>query len=161
MNPLHRITIIPGAVRLAFALLITHAIVVGATQSNATPVKAVINHSVAPWDDAAYEILVPMQNVVSGSNPYVRIDIWCNPEFQKAKSFHFSKNGDNKEGGRAFFQSVLDKSMPVTLTGTVSFKTLQPGHPVFGTFEFVDPDGKKFKADIEATWGNKPFPYIR
>ena len=157
----HGIPIIVGAVRLAFALFIPNAIVVGATQSDPTPVKAVINYSAAPWDDAAYEILVPMQNIASGSDPSVRIDIWGNPEFQKAKSFHFSKEGDRKEGGRASFQSILNKSMPVTLTGTVSFKTLQKGHPVFGAFELAGPDGRTFKASFEATWGNKPLPYIR
>ena len=47
-----------NSLRLAFALFIPNAIVVGATQSDPTPVKAVIKYSAAPWDDAAYEILL-------------------------------------------------------------------------------------------------------
>jgi hypothetical protein len=146
---------------LAFALFILAPIVSGAPQDAAMPIKAVINYSVAPWDDAAYEILIPVPKMAKDSDPYIRIDIWGNPEYQKAKSLHFSKEGSRKDGGRADFQSTLNKSMPVTLTGTVSFKALKKGHPVVGSFELVDPDGKKFKADFEATWGNKPPAYIR
>lgn len=146
---------------LAFALLILPAIVFGAPEDAPTPIKAVINYSAAPWDDAAYEILIPTPKIAEGSDPFIRIDIWGNPEYQTAKSFHFSKEGSRKDGGRADFQTILNKSMPVTLTGTLSFRALQKGHPVFGSFEFVAPDGRRFKASFEAAWGNKPLPYIR
>ena len=53
------------------------------------------------------------------------------------------------------------QSMPVALTGVVSFRKLQKGHTVFGNFEFTAPDGKTFAANFEASWGNKPLPYIR
>ena len=146
---------------LAFALFILPAIVFAAAQDDTTPIKAVIKYSAAPWDDAAYEILIPVPKIAEGSDPFIRIDIWGNPKYQKGKSFHFSKEGSRKDGGRAVFQPILNKSMPVTLTGTVSFRALQKGHPVFGSFEFADPDGRTFKASFEATWGNKPLPYIR
>jgi hypothetical protein len=61
----------------ALALFIPFAIVLGETQSDPTPIKAVINYSVAPWDDAAYEILIPMTNISEFSNPFVIIYICC------------------------------------------------------------------------------------
>lgn len=146
---------------LAFALLMLPAIVFGAPQDAPTPIKAVINYSVAPWDDAAYEILIPAPKIAKGSDPFIIIGIWGNPEYQSAKSFHFSKEASRKDGGRALFQAVLNKSMPVTLTGTLSFRALQKGHPVLGSFEFTAEDGRTFKASFEAAWGNKPLPYIR
>ena len=145
----------------ALALFIPYAIVLGQTQGDSTPIKAVINYSAAPWDAAAYEILIPMTNSSGSPNPFIIIYIWGNPEFQKPKSLQFSKEGDLKESGRASFQPILNKSMPVTLTGTVIFRALQKGHPVFGTFEFVAPDGRTFKGSFQATWGNKPLPYVR
>lgn len=146
---------------LAFALLILPAIVFGAPEDDPTPIKAVINYSAAPWDDAAYEILIPAPKIAEGSDPFIRIDIWGNPEYQNAKTFHFSKEGSGKDGGRAVFQAILNKSMPVTLVGTLSFRALQKEHPVFGSFEFTATDGRTFKASFEAAWGNKPLPYIR
>ena len=146
---------------LALALSILTLIGFGAPQGDPAPIKAVINYSAAPWDDSAYEILIPVPRIAEGSDPFIRIDIWGNPEFQKAKSFHFSKEGNLKDGGRAVFQPILNKSLPVTLTGTVSFRVLRKGQPVSGSFEFADPDGRTLKASFEATWGNKPLPYIR
>ena len=146
---------------LAFVLAIFTPTGFGAPQGDPAPIKAVIKYSVAPWDDAAYEILIPLPKTAQDSHPFIRIDIWGNPEYQSAKSLHFSKKGSHKEGGRAAFQAILDKSMPVTLTGSVSFKALKKEHPVVGSFEFVAEDGKTFKASFEAAWGNKPIPYIR
>ena len=146
---------------LAFALFILPAIVFGAAQDDTTTIKAVIKYSAAPWDDAAYEILIPLPKTAQDSHPFIIIDIWGNPEYQSAKTLHFSKEGSRKDGGRADFQAILNKSMPVTLTGSVSFRALKKEHPVVGSFQFVAPDGKTFKAGFEAAWGNKPLPYIR
>ena len=143
------------------ALIILIIAAYATVTTSPAPIKAVINYSAAPWDDSAYEILIPVPRIAEGSDPFIRIDIWGNPEFQKAKSFHFSKEGNLKDGGRAVFQPILNKSLPVTLTGTVSFRALQKGQPVSGSFEFADPDGRMLKTSFEATWGNKPFPYIR
>ena len=146
---------------LAFALSSFTPIGFGAPQGDPAPIKAVIKYSAAPWDGSAYEILIPVPKIAEGSDPFIRIDIWCNPEFQTAKSFHFSKEGDRKDGGRAVLQAILNKSMPVTLTGSVSFRALKKEHPVVGRFEFADADGRTLKATFEAAWGNKPLPYIR
>jgi hypothetical protein len=132
-----------------------------AGQDDRSPIKAVINYSAAPWDDAAYEIIVPIKKIPASSNPVIRIDIWGNPEFQEAKSFRFSKEGSQKEGGRASFQPVLNQSLPMELTGTVSFKALKKGYPVFDALEFVSSDGRMFNGSFKANWGNKQLPYIR
>jgi hypothetical protein len=153
--------IMKRTITLVSAWLALNSVLLGANQDQPTVTKAVINYSVAPWDDAAYEILVPMPKVGEDSNPYVRIDIWGNPEYPKPTSLRFSKGSNRKEGGRATLQTVLNKSMPVDLTGVVSFRKLKKGHTVFGNFEFTAPDGKTFAASFEASWGNKPLPYIR
>ena len=147
-----------------FLFLVSRPVIFGASQKDPLPIKAVINYSVAPWDGSAYEILIPLKDVPNSSNPFIRINIWGNPEFQKSEVFRFSgkdSSGDSKESGRAAFQSVLNKSWPETLAGTVSFKTLEKGQPVFGTFDFVTADGRTFRGMFQAIWGNKPLSSIR
>jgi hypothetical protein len=150
-----------GIATLVFGWLILNTLLLGDNQGEPTVIKAVINYSAAPWDEAAYEILVPMPKIAEASDPYVRIDIWGNPEFTKPTSLRFSKREDRKDGGRAAFQLILNKSMPIPLTGIVTFKALQKRQPVFGKFEFTGSDGRILAASFEATWGNKPLPYIR
>jgi hypothetical protein len=146
----------------ALALLILGCVrASGENQKNLSEIKAVINYSVAPWDGTAYEILIPLKEMEGASNPFIRIDIWGNPEFHKGETFQLTGDSHSKERGRANFQSVLNKSLPESLKGTISFKSLQKGHPVSGTFDFLSSSGKVFKGQFQAVWGNKELPYIR
>ena len=129
--------------------------------------RATIYFSFAPWDGAAYDIEIPLEHADDGAQPFIRINIWGYPEFPKPKSIHFSGKedaggGPSRGDGRALFQSNLNRSIPETLVGSVSFKVLQHDCPVSGSYEFATLDGKrKFKGGFQATWGNKPPKVIR
>jgi hypothetical protein len=129
--------------------------------------KAVIYFSFAPWDGAAYAIEIPLERTDDSVHPVIRINIWGYPEFPGPKTINFSGEedpggGPSRGDGRALFQADLNKSMPQSLMGSVSFKTLQKGHPVLGSYEFTTLDGKrKFKGSFQATWGNEPLKIIR
>ncbi len=129
--------------------------------------QAIIYFSFAPWDGAAYAIDIPLGHADDAVQPVIRIDIWGYPEFPEPKTIDFSGKEDPGGGplrgdGRAVFQADLNKSMPERLEGSVSFKTLQKGHPVSGSYEFATLDGKrKFKGSFQAAWGNKPPKVIR
>jgi hypothetical protein len=134
----------------------------------AAPAKpATIYFSFAPWDGAAYDLEIPLQNGADAAEPYIRIDIWGYPEFPDPETIHFTGKedaggGPSKGEGRALFQSNLNKSMPESLAGTVSFKTLKKDSPVLGGYELATMDGKKvFRGSFQALWGNKPPKVIR
>jgi hypothetical protein len=129
--------------------------------------EAVIYFSFAPWDGAAYAIEIPLENADYAVHPIIRINIWGYPEFSEPKTISFSGKedpggGPSKGYGRAMFQADLNKSMPENLMGSISFQTLQNGHPVSGIYEFTTLDGKrKFKGSFRAEWGNNPPKLIR
>jgi hypothetical protein len=129
--------------------------------------QAIIYFSFAPWDGAAYAIEIPLEHADDASHPVIRIDIWGYPEFPDPKTIRFSGyedpgGGPSRGDGRALFQANLNKSMPERLVGSVSFKALQNGHPVLGSYEFATLDGKRrFKGSFQAAWGNKPPKVIR
>jgi hypothetical protein len=135
---------------------------------SAQPVdQATIYFSSAPWDGAAYDIEIPLERVDDAAQPYIRIYIWGYPEFQEAKTIHFSGKedpggGPSRGDGRALFQARLNKSMPERLAGSVSFKTLTNDSLVSGSYEFATLDGQRtFKGRFQAAWGNKPEKVIR
>lgn len=129
--------------------------------------QAIIYFSFAPWDGAAYDIEIPLERADDGAQPSIRINIWGYPEFPRPKTIHFSGKEDPGGGptrgdGRALFQADLNKSTPERLVGSVSFKVLQNGFPVSGSYEFATLDGnRKFKGSFQAAWGNKPAKVIR
>ena len=134
----------------------------------AAPVNAAtIFFSSAPWDGAAYDLEIPLQRVGDAAEPYLRISIWGFPEFPDPKTIHFTGKedaggGPSKGEGRALFQSILDKSMPESLAGTVTFKTLKKDSPVSGSYELATLDGKRvFRGSFQAAWGNRPPKVIR
>jgi hypothetical protein len=135
---------------------------------SARPVnQAIIYFSSAPWDGAAYAIEIPQERAGDSVQPVIRIDIWGYPEFPEPKTVNFSGKedaggGPSRGDGRALFQADLNKTMPEILMGSVSFKTLQNGHPVSGIYEFATLDGKrKFKGSFQAAWGNNSPKVIR
>jgi hypothetical protein len=152
---------ISGVVGFMLFLVVLPSIVSCGGKEEAMPIKAVIDYSVAPWDGSAYEILMPLKNVPGSPNPFIRVDIWGNPQFQKVESIHFSGRSDPAERGRAVFQSALNESLPETLIGNISFETLQKGHPVTGTFDLSASGGKTFRGKFQAQWGNRPPQTIR
>ena len=120
--------------------------------------KAVIRFSNAPWDDSAYDLRIPLTTQAGASGPIIRIDIWGNPEYQKPKTLRILAEGGPTQVGRALYQPVLDKSLPETLTGTVSFDGLKKGTPVTGSYDLSTAKGRKFRGRFLAKWGNTSDP---
>lgn len=131
------------------------------------PDRAAIYYSSAPWDGAAYELLIPLEHVKDASRPFIRINIWGNPEFSEPKILSFSGREDPGGGpakgiGRVSYQAVLNNSWPENLAGSITFRTLQKDLPVSATYELATVDGKKkFKGNFQAAWGNKPSRAVR
>ena len=135
---------------VALLLLVPFA----ADAKKAQPIKAMIYFSAAPWDGAAYEILIPIKNT-EGPAPTIRLNIWGNPEFQKREVFKFNGNeGSSTDRGRVSFQTELNKSMPQNMKGTVTFKRLKKGVPIVGAFDLETLKGQAFKGEFQAEWGN-------
>ena len=158
---------IVGAMACLLASLTSSPITAAETPASRTQAHATIYFSAAPWDGAAYAIEIPLEQTKEASQPYIRINIWGNPEFSEPKTFSFSGKedpggGPAKGSGRASYQAVLNKSWPENLAGSVTFKTLQNDHPVSGSYELATLDGKKkFTGNFKAAWGNKPSRVIR
>jgi hypothetical protein len=162
----HRIFLM-GAMSCLFASLVSSQIKAAETPVSGAEGHATIYFSAAPWDGAAYSIEIPLKRTKDAPQPFIHISIWGNPEFLKPKTFDFSGKedpggGSSRGNGRAFFQAILNKSLPENLAGSVSFKALQKDHPVSGIYELATLDGKKkFKGNFQAAWGNKPLQIIR
>jgi hypothetical protein len=115
---------------------------------------ATISFSIAPWDGAAYDLEIPLD----ASPSILRINIWGNPEFAEPTTLYFSGREDpggglSRGSGRAAFQAIPNKSWPEKLTGSISFATLQKGHPVSGSYDLATLDGKKkFNGHFQALW---------
>jgi hypothetical protein len=129
--------------------------------------QAIIYFSSAPWDGAAYSILIPLGHRDDAIQPIISINIWGYPQFPGPETIHFSGKedsggGPSKGDGRALFQAKRDKTMPVPLAGSISFKNLQNDKPVSGDYELATLDGKmKLKGSFQAAWGNTPPKIIR
>ena len=128
--------------------------------------KTEIYYSVAPWDGAAYLLQIPLAPGPDAPNPFIRINIWGNPRFAKPKTYKFSGTedpggGEGKGLGRVSYQTILDKSSPETLYGTISFKAIEQGKPVSGSYDLKSPRGKRYKGRFTAPWGNESAGLIR
>jgi hypothetical protein len=77
-------------------------------------------------------------------------------KFAEPTTLYFSGREDpggglSRGSGRAAFQAIPNKSWPDKLTGSISFATLQKGHPVSGSCDFATLDGKnKFNGHFQA-----------
>jgi hypothetical protein len=130
-------------------------------------IKAIIYFSSAPWDDTAYDIEIPLERADDAAQPIIRINIWGYPQYSGPKTIHFSGKedaggGPSRGDGRALFQGNLNKTIPESLVGSISFRSLNHDHPVLGSYELTTLDGKrKFKGSFQAAWGNSPTKSIR
>jgi hypothetical protein len=164
---MNRWILLMGATSFLLASVVTSRINAAETPVSGAPDHATIYYSAAPWDGAAYAIEIPLERTNDASQPFIRINIWGNPEFSEPKTLSFSGREDPGGGagkgvGRASYQGVLNKSWPENLAGSITFKTLQKDQPVSATYELATLDGKKkFKGNFQAAWGNKPLRVIR
>jgi len=156
------------AVSLACLLLtIWHLPLRADEQFKITSVNAKIYYSSAPWDGAAYAIEIPLGTDKDSAKGQLRINLWGNPEFSEITAYSFSGHedpggGPGKGTGRASYQEVLNKSLPVALKGVIEFGSIQKEKPVIGIFVLTSLDGKQeFSGKFEAAWSNKPLSVIR
>lgn len=122
--------------------------------------KATIYFSAAPWDGAAYDIEIPLEKTKDAPEPVIRVNIWGNPEYLKPETVLFTGKedaggGEGKGSGRASYQTILNKSWPEPLSGTVVFKILRKGRPVSAVYDLKTAKGRKFKGRFQAAWGNE------
>jgi hypothetical protein len=71
--------------------------------------QAIIYFSSAPWDGAAYSILIPLGHRDDAIQPIISINIWGYPQFPGPETIHFSGKedsggGPSKGDGRALFK---------------------------------------------------------
>ncbi len=151
-----------GVMACLFASLVSSQISAAETLAIGRKDQATIYYSAAPWDGAAYAIEIPLEQTKDASQPFIRVNIWGNPEFAAPKTLSFSGKEDPGGGpgkgiGRASYQAILNKSGPEKLAGSISFISLQKDQPASGSYDFETVDGKrKFKGNFQAAWGNKP-----
>jgi hypothetical protein len=139
---------------IAFCLLWALGI---APASAATPVvEGQIDVSSAPWDGAAYALILPLGE---GSS-VLRIDLWGHPSSAGPLTVKFTGQEDPGGGagrgeGRVSFQQILNKSIPAPLAGRVVFDRLEEGKPVTGHYELNTFDqARGFKGFFRLRWGS-------
>lgn len=125
---------------------------------------AKIFYSAAPWDEAAYDLKIPLTADPAGAA--VSVSLWGNPRHDRKTTYSFSGHEDPGGGpakgkGRAYYQDLVNKSMPEPLQGRLQFDTLLPGKPVTGSFRLRTMDREKtFTGRFEAAWANAPMRSI-
>ena len=117
--------------------------------------EGTIDLSSAPWDGAAYALILPLGTPES----VLRIELWgrlssAAPLTVKFTGQEDAGGGPGRGAGRASFQQVLNKSVPVPLAGRVVFDRLEVGKPVTGHYELNTSDqARGFKGFFQLRWG--------
>lgn len=123
-----------------------------------------IFYSAAPWDEAAYDIRLPLSSDADGEA--ISVMIWGNPKHDRKITYSFSGHedpggGPGKGKGRASYQEKVGKSWPIRLQGRLTFNKLLPDQPVTGAFQLRTSDRKKsFNGTFTAEWSGQPLRRI-
>lgn len=102
---------------------------------------ATINRDCAPWDGAAFTVLIPYDSMTT-----ISISIWQSPDIKLPVTFSFPD--DTGQIGFAY----LHPENP--LSGKVSFLRVEEARPVEGRFDMRDESGKQFIGKFKAEWDN-------
>ena len=100
---------------------------------------ATINRDCAPWDGAAFTVLIPYDSMTT-----ISISIWQSPDIKLPVTFSFPD--DIGQLGFAY----LHNEHP--LSGEVSFLRVGEARPVEGEFDLRDESGKRFIGKFKAEW---------
>lgn len=103
---------------------------------------ATINRDCAPWDGAAFTVLISYDSMTT-----ISISIWQSPDIKLPVTFSFPD--DMGQIGFAY----LHPDNP--LGGEVSFLRVDEAGPVEGRFDLRDENGRQFNGEFFAEWGNK------
>jgi len=104
---------------------------------------ATIDRDCAPWDGAAFRVLMPLQGSA------LEIAIWQAPDLKRATTFSFPDPQGRR--GVAFLRPPFGAVHE--LSGTVSFSRVEVGQPVEGELKLVAANGNKFEHRFKASWG--------
>jgi hypothetical protein len=107
---------------------------------------ATVNRDCAPWDGAAFTVLIPL-----GDGRSIDISIWQSPDIKLPSTYSFPD--ETGQVGNALLRAQAGSPEP--LTGRVSFPRVEQGVPVEGEFNLLTEAGRKFKGKFEAEWGNQ------
>lgn len=107
---------------------------------------ATVNRDCAPWDGLAYTIAIPDQ---AGS--VIVVSIWKSPDFPFPVTYSFPDSSGRI--GTAILQSTYGSYQQ--LNGKIILQPFETGSPVEGRFNFTSEDGKQFKGNFNAEWGNQ------
>ena len=107
---------------------------------------ATINRDCAPWDGAAFTVLIPYDSTIT-----ISLSIWQLPDIKLPVTFTFPD--ETGQIGSAYILTELDHLQE--LDGEVSFTRVEEGIPVEGEFNLTNESGKQFKGRFEAEWGNQ------
>ena len=120
-------------------------------QQQDKPFRAYIGNDCAPWDGAAFTILISTTDQIpQATAPAIHISIWQPPEQAATQQFTFPQESGAR--GTAYWQ--ISPGNIEFLSGTVSF-----GADVSqGTFDFYTTSGQHFQGTFHADWlKHQPF----
>ena len=111
-------------------------------QKPAQTLQATINRDCAPWDGAAFTLLISYDSITT-----ISISIWQSPDIELPVTFSFPD--DTGQIGFAY----LHPDNP--LRGEVSLLGLDEAGPVEGGFDLKNESGRRFNGKFKAEWGNE------
>ena len=115
-------------------------------QQPAQILPAVINRDCAPWDGSAFTVSIPISDGTT-----IVISIWTTPDINFPVTYSFPDKTMNVGNAFVLYQAGSLEQ----LTGTVSVRRVEDGHPVEGKFDLSAENGKQFNGQFKAEWGNE------
>jgi len=106
---------------------------------------ATISNDCAPWDGAAFTVLVQYDSMT-----VIYISIWQSPIINSPNTF--SVRNDLEQDGNAYIIAELDPY--IMLNGKVSFQSVKAGMPVEGSFKLTSESGEQYEGQFIAAWQN-------
>jgi hypothetical protein len=138
---------IPLYLAIGFLIFGSALLIYASRDQETLPIfPATINRDCAPWDGAAFTLLIPYDSTIA-----ISISIWQSPDIRLPATFSFPD-----ETGQVGFAYILPELDPLQqLNGEMSFWRVEEGTPVEGEFSFTTESGQQFKGSFAAEWGNE------
>lgn len=115
-------------------------------QQPAQVFSATINRDCAPWDGAAFTVLIPFDATTT-----ITVSIWQSPDINHPVNFSFPD-----ETGQIGFAYTLPEVDPLQqLSGDVFFRRVEETIPVEGEFSLMTASGEQFTGRFQAEWGDQ------
>lgn len=115
-------------------------------QTTAQVSPAIINRDCAPWDGAAFRIVIPLSD-----GTIIDISIWQSPDINFPATFSFPDH-TGQLGNVLLLRQV---GLPEELSGDVFFKQVHQDDSTEGYFELAAQAGQRLAGKFIAEWGNE------